>query len=244
MSGKKYRNKPCAYCGGPSTGPDHVVARKFFLPGDRGDLPQVPACDVCNGHKSALETELLALLPFGGRHESAQRNLQEMVPSRLEKNRRLHRRLGQGQGRIWAEHGGLLVPTMTLPVAGEQLINLFKWITRGLVWFHWRVRLTHDHELTVLTLTKAGEEIFDRQFALNAANRAQQDLKNGTFWYEGAQAGDDPAVTIWRFSIFGGVQFGDPDVPGEVASRIGVMTGPRTIGENAARAVRFGVRQL
>ncbi len=167
-----------------------------------------------------------------------------MVPSRLEKNRRLHRRLGQGKGRIWAEHGGLLVPTMTLPVAGEQLINLFKWITRGLVWFHWRVRLTHDHELTVLTLTKAGEEIFDRQFALKAANLAQQDLKNGTFYYEGAQAGDDPAVTIWRFSIFGGVQFGDPDVPGEVASRIGVMTGPRTIRENAARAVRFGVRHL
>jgi hypothetical protein len=124
------------------------------------------------------------------------------------------------------------------------LLNLFKWITKGLLWFHWQVRLTDAHDVTVLTLTRAGEEIFDRQFALNAANRVLRDLKNGTFWYEAAQAGDDPTVTIWRFSVFGGVQFGDPDVPGEVASRIGVMTGPRTIRDNAARAVAFGVRNL
>lgn len=129
-------------------------------------------------------------------------------------------------------------------IDGERLLNLFKWITRGLLWFHWQVRLTDAHDVTVLTLTQAGEEIFDRQFALNAANRVRRDLKNGTFWYEGAQAGDDPTVTIWRFSVFGGVQFGDPDVPGEIASRIGVMTGPATIRQNAARAVTFGVRRL
>jgi hypothetical protein len=76
---------------------------------------------------------------------------------------------------------------------------------------------------------------------LNAANRVQRDLKNGTYWYEGAQAVDDPTVTIWRLSVFGGVQFGDPDVPGEIASRIGVMTGPQTIRQNTERAVTFSV---
>lgn len=244
MSSKKFRGKPCAYCGEPASSPDHVVARKFFLPEDRGDLPQVPACAPCNAQKSVLETELLALLPFGGRNERSRLNLQTMVPPRLKKNHRLHRRLSEGQRTIWAEHEGLVIPTMILPIDGERLIELFKWITRGLLWFHWQVRLTDAHDVIVLPLTLAGEEIFDRQFALNAAQRVLRDLKNGTFWYESAQAGDDPTVTIWRFSVLGGVRLGDPDAPGEFASRIGVMTGPGTIRQGAARAVMFGVRKV
>ncbi len=46
-----------------------------------------------------------------------------------------------------------------------------------------------------------------------------------------------PEATIWRFSMYGGVRFGDPKVPGEVATRIGVMTGPRAVRAQADRAV-------
>lgn len=242
--GKRYKGRECAYCGRPSSCPDHVIAREFFLPEHRADLPQVPVCDACNGEKSALEHYLTALLPFGARHTSAQESL-EQVPKRLRKNQRLHRELGRGQGHVWAkDDSGLVLQMMTLPVNGPKLLDLFKWITRGLVWFHWQVRLTDGHEVTPLTLTAVGEEVFDRQFALNARARVQRDLGNGTFTYEGAQGVDVLEVTIWQFAMFGGVWFGDPNVPGEVATRIGVMTGPRTIRENAARAVRFGVRQL
>lgn len=125
-----------------------------------------------------------------------------------------------------------------------KLLDLFKWIARGLIWFHWQVRLTDEHEVTPLTLTAAGEQIFDRQFAHNAAARVQRDLGDGTFWYEGAQGVDVPEVTIWRFALYGGVWFGDPKVPGEVSTRIGVMTGPRSIRQHADRAVRFGVRRV
>lgn len=98
--------------------------------------------------------------------------------------------------------------------------------------------------MTPLTLTAAGEEIFDQQFALNAAARVQRNLGDSTFTYEGAQGVDVPEVTIWQFAMYGGVRFGDPNVPGEVATRVGVMTGPHTIRAQATRAVRFGVRQL
>ncbi len=84
-------------------------------------------------------------------------------------------------------------------------------------------------------------DYFDGLFAQRAAARVSENLKNGTFQYKAAQAGDDPSVTIWRFSMYGGIRFGDPDVPGQVATRIGVMTGPRSIREKAGRAVRFGV---
>jgi hypothetical protein len=222
-----------------------VIARGFFLPEDRDNLPQVPACDACNGKKSALETDLMAILPLGARHSSAERNMREMVPGRLEKNRRVHRQLGQGQGRVWVQDdSGLVVQTMTLPIDPTKLLELHKWIARGLMFFHWQVRLTDEHDVTALTLTQAGEEIFDRHFALNAAARVEEDLKNGTFWYEGARAKDEATVTIWRFSMYGGMQFGATTFPGEVASRIGVMTGPRSIREAPNRAIRFGVRRI
>jgi hypothetical protein len=92
--------------------------------------------------------------------------------------------------------------------------------------------------VTPVTLTAAGEEIFDRQFGLNAAARVERNLGHGTFCYEGAQGIDLPQVTIWRFSMYGGIHFGAPSVLGEVATRIGVMTGPRSIKENANLAVR------
>lgn len=241
---KKFKDKACAYCGAPSTCPDHVVAREFFLPKNRGDFPQVPVCDTCNREKSTLEHYLTALLPFGGRHETAHVNLRDMVPKRLSRNRKLHRQLGEGQGRVWAkDDSGVVVPMMTLPVDPVRLLELFKWVARGLAAYHWQVRLSDEHDVTAVTLTEAGEEIFDRQFALNAAARVQRDLGSGTFWYEGAQGVDVPEVTIWRFSMYGGVRFGDPSVPGEVATRIGVMTGPRTIGPQVNGADPSGGRR-
>lgn len=128
---------------------------------------------------------------------------------------------------------------MTLPVDAEQLLNLFKWIVKGLVWHHWRVRLTDAHDITAVTLTKAGEELFDRQFNLNAAASVERTFGNGTFWYQGAQGVDLPEVTIWRLALYAGIHFGDPTVPGEVATRVGVMTGPRSIRDTADRMVRF-----
>src|SRR6059058_2725753 len=131
---KKFRGKPCAYCGAPATGPDHVIGRGFFIPQDRDNLPQVPGCDACNGKKSALETELMALLPFGGRHQAGHANLRDMVPDRLKNNQRLHRQLREGQGRTWAEDdSGLVVAMMTLRVDAERLLKLYEWIARGLL---------------------------------------------------------------------------------------------------------------
>jgi len=242
---KKYKGKPCAYCGAPASGPDHVIGRGFFVPENRDNLPQVPGCDACNSRKSALETELMTLLPFGGRHVAGHDNLRDMVPEGLKNNQRLHRQLRQGQGRTWVEDdSGLIVPMMTLPVNAERLLKLFEWIARGLLWFHWQVRLTDEHDVTVMALGEAGDEYFDGLFAQRAAARISEDLKGGTFQYQGAQAGDDPSVTIWRFSMYGGIRLGDPDVPGQIATRIGVMTGPRSIKEKADRAIRFGVRSV
>jgi len=67
MGSKRYRGKRCAYCGrdGASDTGDHVIARGFFLPSERGELPQVPACNQCNNEKSRLEHRLTTVLRSG-----------------------------------------------------------------------------------------------------------------------------------------------------------------------------------
>lgn len=77
MGSKRYRGKRCVYCGrddASDTG-DHVIARGFFLPSERGGLPQVPACNRCNNEKSRLEHHLTTVLPFGARQVARSANL-------------------------------------------------------------------------------------------------------------------------------------------------------------------------
>ncbi len=227
---KKFKGKICTYCvEAKSTTADHIFAKKFFLPDARADLPQVPACKICNGRKSKLEHYLMTILPFGGRHDSALHNLSQMVPRRLARNVKLNRKLRDNWGRTWSNERGIHVPVSTLPVDVEAVEQLFEFISRGLVFFHWGIFIRREHAVKVMALASAGEKLFDSLFAINATARVKNDLGNGTFRYEGVQALDVPENTAWRVQIYGGLKLGDPASPGEVSSSISVLTGPWSI---------------
>jgi len=49
-----FRGLPCVYCGAPATTDDHVIAAKFFLEPQRGNLPEIPACQRCNNRLLGL----------------------------------------------------------------------------------------------------------------------------------------------------------------------------------------------
>lgn len=234
---KRFKGELCVYCAErPSVSVDHVFAKKFFLPSDRDGLPQVPACKQCNEEKSELEHYLTALLPFGGRHESAKANFETMVPKRLKGNCKLHRQLTEGTRTVWSEEGeGLLVRAMTLPIDPALLESFFAFVARGLIWYHWRTYLTEGHSVVVIQLTAPEERLFDRHLlGLKPPARVEADLGNGTFSYEGAEGVDCPQVSLWRFSAFGGVKLGgDPKAPAETSSRIGVVTAPTQVVSNA-----------
>lgn len=229
--------------GGWQPRPTNVFAREFFLPGTSYEPIKVPACVSCNNQKSHLEHYLTALLPFGGRHKDASINLNQMVPKRLAHNAKLHQLLSKHKGTTWVkDSGGLYVPTMTLPIDFHQIEQLFKFITMGLVWHHWQIRLTSEHFVTALALSRHGEQVFDRKFfRVNNTAHVANDLGQGTFLYEGVQGADNPAVTAWRFSIYGGLTLGgNPKAPEEGASVLGVMTGPKRVLNYAALRAKFG----
>lgn len=232
---KKYRGKPCAYCGGgAATGADHIFAREFFLIEDRRDLPKVPACDACNGRKSRLEHYALSLLPFGGRHASASENLETMVPKRLERNAALHRAIVEGQGRVWLKDvSGAAAPMMTLSLDSEKLNELFGFMAKGLLFYHWQTHLRAGDSVRAMALTNDGRTFFEQRLLRGAVrDRVVGRPGNGTVAYEGAQGVDSPSVSVWLIELFGGVGFADPSASRAVAAVVGVVTGPsQALGE-------------
>jgi hypothetical protein len=229
---KRFKGLVCAYCPCPSVTGDHVFAKEFFLKTQRVDLPQVPVCDQCNRAKSQLEHYLITVLPFFGRHEDALPNLSDMVPPRLAKNAKLHRALSRKASRVWTETtSGLQVRSTTLPFEPERLIRLFTYIVRGLLLYHWNVKLIDQAfvEVVLLDETRRGN-IFVQILRHNANARISNNLGNGTFTYDGVQGIDNHIISVWRFSIYGNLQ-------------IGALTGPKRVSEKAASYAKWRTGQ-
>jgi len=200
---KKFKGKPCVYCpSGISTTADHVFAREFFLERHRANLPKVPACDGCNNAKSAIEHYLTAIFGFGGVHADALENFTTAIPRRLTKNLKLRDTLVAAVNAPNAN---------SLPIDGAQTEELFAFIARGMAWHHWKLQLQAGHGAKATAINVRAnasiEQLIFRQ--MNVAKRVPEDLGEGTFTYEGIQSASDPTLTVWKFSVYGGVGFGD-----------------------------------
>jgi hypothetical protein len=232
---KRFKGEQCVYCSTrPSFTGDHVFARQFFLESDRANLPQAPICKECNDEKSKLEHYLTVLLPFGGRHRQAVENLTSMVPKRLQRNVKLHRQLAESK----LDHA--------IPLEGDKLEELFALIARGLIWHHWRVYLDDEqHAIHTAMLTPKGTRLYDELlFTREARDRVAVSVGGGTFRYEGLQGTDDPALTGWRFSIYGGLTVSEGDAGKPLAAQLVVVTGPRALVQQFDQFTHKRVRHV
>jgi hypothetical protein len=229
---KRFKGMLCAYCSQrPAITGDHVFARGFFVNTQqaRADLPQVPTCDQCNGAKARLEHYLMTVLPFGGRHPDALANLNELVEPRLAKNKKLHRRLAQHSSRVWPRtESGLHVPSTALPFEPERLVELFEYLVRGLLFYHWNVRLIADTFCDVHLLATDGRKFFDRFMQIRSKAQATGNFGNGTVIYNGIQGVDSDIISVWRFSLYGDIKLVHT---GEDFVQIGALTGPKRVAE-------------
>ena len=116
------------------------------------------------------------------------------------------------------------------PFDHVRLDSLFAMIARGLVWNHWQTLLGLGYSAIASTFSDAGEHFFAQMFSgWRTPIRASGNLGNNTFSYQGAQATDCREMSIWRFSMYGGVIFGgDPKVPGPSSLAVAV-TGPESL---------------
>ncbi|MDA9426239.1 hypothetical protein [Bradyrhizobium sp. CCBAU 53380] len=219
---KRHVGKICVYCGtAPAETMDHVFAREFLLVSRRVDLPKVSACIVCNGIKSGHEHYLTTVLPFASNHQDAMAVLSQMVERRLEKNAKLKRHLAAGHQQELTLQNGIFVPAMTLPFDGDRVGELFKFITQGLLYHHFKVILDRQkHGVWAGFLNRPGEEMHRKLLSQNARARVKGDIGGGAFVYEGAQGVDFPEMSIWVFHLFGGIRVSGDDHEPEAMTRL------------------------
>jgi hypothetical protein len=230
MASKRFKGEICVYCSTHRavTG-DHVFAREFFLKARRDDLPQVPAYKQCNGEKSGHEHYLTAVLPFGGRHPDAYANLKKMVEPRLAKNQKLRRSLAQYSAKVWTRTAsGLRARSTALPIEPERLVELFKYVVRGVLFYHWQVRLPEESFVEVVLLAADGQKLFADLMQRRSKNRVNADLGSGTITYKGVQGIDSDIISVWLFSVYGGLTLTSP---GDDIVQIGALTGPRRVSD-------------
>jgi hypothetical protein len=131
-----------------------------------------------------------------------------------------------------------MVRRMTVPIDGAKIEELFKFITKALVWHHWKLELGEDAFVEAIIPTFAMIRQFVDLMRSNAAQRVLENVGQGTFMYAGAQGVDNPIVTVWEFAVYGGLDLAGGPRPNEVVSRIYAMTGPNTVKQKADTRVR------
>lgn len=125
--------------------------------------------------------------------------------------------------------------TTALPFDRDRLCQLFAYIVKGLLWYHWSVTLAAAFDTSVMLLTNDGEGVFSRLLDMNARHRVRENVGESTFFYEGAQGNDYPEFSVWKFSIYGGAKLaGDPVAPLEETSCIGVITAKKSYLQDSA----------
>jgi hypothetical protein len=165
----------------------------------------------------------MIVLGFGAKHRDAVVNLDTQVRHRLENkaNAPLLRKLKKGYERS----GGTSVPFEHKPLA-----ELFAMLAKALAWQHFGVRLGDGYSAIASVFTNEGEGFFEQMLSRGKV-RVSGDLGEGTFRYEGAQGAEYPELTLWRFEIYGGIDFGgDPNVYGRSSLTIAVTGRSEAIG--------------
>ena len=66
----------------------------------------------------------------------------------------------------------------------------------------------------------------------NAKGRAEGNIGDGALIYKGAQGVDNPQVSAWELSLYGGLKMIGEDGK-EITSTFGVLTGPAAIKQRA-----------
>jgi hypothetical protein len=233
--GKGYSGKSCAYCGEAdiSSTRDHVLAREFFLKKDRGHIPAVPACIACNNAKSLLEHYALTVLPFGSRHSDALSYLEENLGRRLARNHALRRTLVFQRDGGWERHpNGLIVPAMAGTVDTEKIYELFSFIVRGLYMYQWAIALDPAWRVDVQMFDPRSEHgVIDnviRKIIGQVDQTAKGNIGRGTFVYEGVRSANLAQLSLWQFTVFGGLELGsDANIPHLRLSRFYAITRPK-----------------
>ncbi|MET0081138.1 MAG: hypothetical protein ABW119_22010, partial [Candidatus Thiodiazotropha lotti] len=153
-----------------------------------------------------LEHYLLSVLPFGGTHPNAEKNLSVDAARRLNKNKKLKNHLKEeiGFGHV-PQKNNELERRLHVPFDGEKLHKFSEFVGRGLLWHHWQCRVPSQYAVEAFTPSPTGLKYVDSLFTLNTKHRVCVNLGNGTVRYKGAMSESDECLSVWAIQFLGGV---------------------------------------
>ena len=175
--------EPCAFCGEPSTGRDHIPPKSVFLKGAR-NLITVPACNAHNNAKSGDDSkfrEFVSMIAKNGPRDTVElwdktvRNLHR--PETLQRLEEYNRNISPLRDGNWI-----------LPVEGDPFISTCQRIVRGLYWHEFRERLPLDLSINADILTDTD--------GLNTG-MVRRDVADRQFVYYFGRLDDEPTVSTW-----------------------------------------------
>jgi hypothetical protein len=228
--GKRFKGKVCVYCVAEraTEDGDHVLCREFVLLEQRGNLPKVPACKRCNGEKAKLEHYLTAVLPTGiASDELAARHV-EAVKRRLSKNHRLWRQLDEEAMKVVR-----LGPVGTahladaVPLNGTAVLNLYKYMVRGLSWHHWQRLIPSTAHMEAYFCNRTRDPMFSKLLEMPGQFKVSNTLADRVLEYEGVMTDEDDAFGAWRFSLlYGTAMRGESTDPEDEATHAMILVIP------------------
>ena len=117
---------------------------------------------------------------------------------------------------------GSFALTTSIPIDGEKLEELAKFMGRGLLFHHGGVRLTDDQSALAFHLDSHAESSFESILNM-AGDRVEGDLGGGTLKYTGIRSKTEPHVSVWRLEFYDGIRTQSDD--GSYSRGVIVLTG-------------------
>jgi hypothetical protein len=214
MGSKKFRNKPCIYCGGMSSSAEHILPRAFFFDEERPYLPKEPACKGCNGAKSELDAYASVMFPLCGNTTSERTNRRiDMLASRLDKAPRKTLEAVFGARPALIKRNGILQVGRKVDFQIERVRELISYIARGLAFHHWGLLYPFPEFMDIFyTLPGAMPLGIGVIGTSDNGSKVARNFGEGTVFYNGGLI-DREAKKFWfTINFFEGVSFA-PELP-------------------------------
>jgi hypothetical protein len=212
-------SSPCGYCGGPSTGEDHVPPRSFFPGVPRDTIPAIPACTPCNA-RWTLDDEYV-------RNAAAQtivmrtHVLSPELRRRAEHAAARHEMLARSdpiRSRLFVAQdvrtpGGIAIA----PIVFHQVDKDRKWrfsehVIRGLYFHEFKQSLPSSHMVTSIwpeeiTINDPSIEPFDVTIDRCVTHPAARHVAGGHFDYGYSHWPESTTSSVWAMRLWGQFRF-------------------------------------
>ena len=132
---------------------------------------------------------------------------------------------------------GLLVKTSTVRVDADALSKWSEMVVKGLVWHHWKVVTGTSHTVEVMHLHENGAVFLKHGFTMRGERIAETTIGGGALSYEAQGVVDGLPTSVWRLSIYGGIEMAGEDPRVRTRETYVVITPKDRVGLSKARHV-------